>query len=206
MDLIRSGVTHCRSQEKELEPLFQRIRNNNYTTILDIGCAEGYYAVGLARIFADAKVYAYDIDSQALQQCEKMAKLNQVEDRVILQEACSEEILANFNFSGKNLIISDCEGYEYFLFSTRNIHNLINSDVLIEVHESLEYDVYTYLIDVFKTTHDFIEYKSVSDFEKVRKYEFAQLENLSRNIKFELLSEERGYQQSWLFFTPKKDG
>jgi len=192
------------SYERELESLFESIKNENYTEILDVGCAEGYYVVGLARIFTNAKIYAFDINPQAIHQCEKMAKLNHVEDRVILREACDEEILANFQFTGKNLIISDCEGYERFLFSAQNIHNLMKSDVLIEVHELYEYDVFTYLLDIFKNSHDFIEYKSTTDFEKMREYKYPQLENLPRDLKYEILSENREYQQSWLYFTPKK--
>jgi protein-L-isoaspartate O-methyltransferase len=32
--------------------------------IINVGCAEGYYAVGLARLLPDATVYAFDIDRQ----------------------------------------------------------------------------------------------------------------------------------------------
>src|SRR5436190_882004 len=38
------------SYENELHPFIQQLGANKYTEIIDIGCAEGYYAVGLAQM------------------------------------------------------------------------------------------------------------------------------------------------------------
>jgi 2-polyprenyl-3-methyl-5-hydroxy-6-metoxy-1,4-benzoquinol methylase len=54
----------------------------NYNTILDIGCAEGYYAVGFALKSQDSKVYAYDTESLARENTAELAQLNGVSDRV----------------------------------------------------------------------------------------------------------------------------
>src|SRR5690242_2785288 len=47
-----------------------------YKQIINIGCAEGYYAVGLALGFHDIPVFAYDIAKANRDFCSKMAALN----------------------------------------------------------------------------------------------------------------------------------
>ena len=51
---------------------------NNYEQILDIGCAEGYYAVGLARMFPNAFVKAYNSSPIARDLCNKMVQTNKL--------------------------------------------------------------------------------------------------------------------------------
>ena len=48
------------------------------------GCAEGYYAVGMARLAPEITVYAYDIEERARIACADLAQRNGVADRVIV--------------------------------------------------------------------------------------------------------------------------
>ncbi len=66
------------SYESELTDTINFILKQDYSTILDIGCAEGYYAVGIGRIIQNARVIAYDTDEIALKLCNQMAQLNNV--------------------------------------------------------------------------------------------------------------------------------
>jgi hypothetical protein len=50
--------------------------------IVNIGCAEGYYAVGLAWRLPNAKVDAFRSDPRAREFCAELARLNGVEARV----------------------------------------------------------------------------------------------------------------------------
>jgi hypothetical protein len=48
------GPIECRwlgTYEQELVPIIGKILKMNYSTIIDVGSAEGYYAIGLARCF-----------------------------------------------------------------------------------------------------------------------------------------------------------
>jgi hypothetical protein len=98
------------SYEQELHPVLERICSKSYSVILDIGSAEGYYAVGLALRFADTPVYAYDINEAANAACATMALLNNVSEKVIIENGCTPKTLTEFPFEGRGLIISDCEG------------------------------------------------------------------------------------------------
>ena len=53
--------------EKELQKVIKNLIKRDCEIAVDVGCAEGYYTVGLARVFKDkeTKVLAYDINKKA---------------------------------------------------------------------------------------------------------------------------------------------
>ena len=51
--------------EASLHPVIETVIARAYRQVLDIGCAEGYYAVGLARRIPDTIVHARDSDLAA---------------------------------------------------------------------------------------------------------------------------------------------
>jgi len=79
------------SYEKEIQSCIESICQVNYSEIINIGCGEGYYAVGLALKNPNAKVFAFDINKQARVLCRKMAILNGVEDRISISNHRSSE-------------------------------------------------------------------------------------------------------------------
>jgi len=117
--------------EAELFPIWHKWGAKRYTHILDIGCAEGFYAVGLARLWPGARVHAFDIDPIALSLCQKLAITNGVAGQVHIEGPCEPETLARFSFSGPALILSDCEGYEANLFTAETIKNLASAEIVI---------------------------------------------------------------------------
>lgn len=191
------------SYEQELSAIFEKIKEKSYTNILDIGCAEGYYAVGLGRIFPDAKVYGFDINSHARKLCLAMAKLNSTDDRLVLKQKCNPVDLNKFKFNGKSLIISDCEGFEKHLFTPTNINNLINVDVLIEIHDFIDITISEYLEHLFEKTHHIHKVKSIDDLDKAKNYKFADTNNLSLDQKRILFAEGRPQIMEWFFCEPK---
>ncbi|MFZ1789307.1 MAG: 50S ribosomal protein L11 methyltransferase, partial [Saprospiraceae bacterium] len=79
--------------EMELANIIEDVKNKSYETIIDIGCAEGYYAVGFAMTTSNAQIIAYDIDPDARELCLEMAKLNLVEDKIIIKDGIDENLL-----------------------------------------------------------------------------------------------------------------
>lgn len=123
--------------EQELHPFLLGSRQKSYDCVIDVGCAEGYYAVGLARLYKTARVFAYDISKASLEVCHENAILNRVEGRIELREHCNpmdlESLCARFN---RPLIFCDAEGYETELFRDDKLcKKLANADVIIECHD-----------------------------------------------------------------------
>jgi ribosomal protein L11 methylase PrmA len=77
--------------------------------IIDIGSAEGYYAVGLARRLHHATFWARDADAHARQKCRDLAGLNGVADRV---EVGGKMTHADFDIClrHRSVVIRDIEG------------------------------------------------------------------------------------------------
>lgn len=189
--------------EKELQPLVEKICSTPYTRVIDVGCAEGYYAVGLALRIRTATVFAYDLRDSAIAQCREMARANGVSERVVTGSFCDSGTLRNLPDSEKTLIISDCEGYETTLFSEDTIPFLASHDILIETHDFLDIEISTKLQARFRDTHVITTIQSCDDITKALTYTYPELQDYSLADRKILLSEERPSIMEWLFMTPR---
>jgi precorrin-6B methylase 2 len=192
------------SYEKEIHPFLDRICGVPYTAIVDVGCAEGYYAIGLAMRISNATVYAFDTNIEAIVLCRAMAELNGVSDRLVTGEFCSPETLASLDLGSRALIVSDCEGYEGKLFTRPTVEALANHDVLVEVHDFLDIELSSSLREVFSETHEIHAVKSVDDVEKARTYVYEELEGFDLASRKILLAENRRAVMDWFFMTPRR--
>lgn len=186
------------SYEMELHPVLSGLKGNNYQIIIDIGCADGYYAVGLALMFPKAKVYAYDIDNTVLELCKEVCRINNVENRVMLRNRIEKNDLFQFSNTIRGLLICDCEGYESLLFDANVAQHLSNFDLIIETHDYKDLEISTILKKVFAETHETSFIQSVGDIQKAKYYNFSELEGLSLDERLEILKENRPTTMEWL--------
>lgn len=192
------------SYERELQPLIEKSLAAGYSDVVDVGCAEGYYAVGLAMRLPSARVHAFDTDAEARRLCHALAAANGVDDRLDLRALCDEATLLALPLGPRALVISDCEGYEDALFTAPVAACLARHDVLIEVHDLADASLGGRLRERFAPTHDHVVIDSVDDVRKPRTYAFAELDCFDVATRRRLLSEGRGMVMEWLFFTPRK--
>jgi precorrin-6B methylase 2 len=189
------------SYEYEIASLVEALCLKKYDAVIDIGSAEGYYAVGFAMRLPSSRVYAFDSDAKALSLCKKMAQLNNV--TVHCGNFCSKETLQTLNLGNKSLLISDCEGYETQLFDRQMATILKNHDLLIETHDPLNLECSTLIRNSLSTTHNLIEFESVDDYKKPFCHDFKELRSFSISERFELLRESRLGLQKWIFAESK---
>lgn len=197
---ILSKMLGC--YEREIHNVIEYACSKNYSEVLNIGSAEGYYTIGFALRLPNSRNFAFDVDLKAKEVCLQIAKLNQVDHRVSFGSFCSSEILANFNFTGKGLILSDCEGYELELFSEDALRNIRGCDLLIELHDFADPNIYPTLHALFRNTHTETLISSLSDAQKIREYDYEELRGLNPETKRKILSEHRPHQE-WLFLESK---
>jgi ribosomal protein L11 methylase PrmA len=74
--------------ELELSDIIEKIVRHGYTRVLNIGCAEGYYAIGLALRDPAVEVFAFDTDPLSRMQTRRLARLNRVSHRVHVEGEC----------------------------------------------------------------------------------------------------------------------
>lgn len=192
------------SYEKELHPLIEEICQTEYSQIIDIGCAEGYYAVGLALRIPTAKIFAYDIEPYAQELCKNMALKNGVGNRVEIGDFFTEETIRNFSFNGKSLVFCDCEGYEKELFNQDSIPFLTSCDLLIELHDCYDITISSYIAALFKETHEQIYVESIDDIKKARTYNYSEIAELDLERKKNILAENRLSIMEWVFLKAKQ--
>ncbi len=189
--------------ERELHQVIKHICKTKYTEVIDIGCAEGYYAVGLSLLIPDVKVYAFDIDENAIKLCNQMAKLNGIDNITTIAGACTKSSLLNLPIIKKALIICDCEGCEKKIFDSEVVNCFRHHDFLIESHDCFDIEISTYLCNIFSATHDCQVVESIDDIKKAKTYRYPEIDDYDLATKKSLIGEFRESIMEWLFFTSR---
>lgn len=186
------------SYERSLFPVIDQIIRHPYARVIDIGCAEGYYAVGLARAMRATLVHAHDIDDRAQTACRSLAAANGCLDRVIIGGRFS---VADFAIctQAETVVICDIEGAEEELLDPEQAPGLMAADILVEVHEGVRPGLLDRLIRRFSASH------SIQRFD--RKLDDGGLpawaETLGDLDRLLLLWEWRASPTPWLWMTRK---
>ena len=68
------------------------VEKKKYQNIIDIGCAEGYYACGFAKRLPNSKITAYDIDKEARKNTAELMKVNNLTNIEIKAECTHSEL------------------------------------------------------------------------------------------------------------------
>ncbi len=192
------------SYESELHPFIEEMLGNVYTSIVDIGCAEGYYAVGFGLRLTNADIYAFDVDSRARKLCDELSQLNGLSKRMHIGGFCDAETLKEIPLGRRALIMSDCEGYESTLFTSETAAFLSNHDLIIETHDFIDLNISLKVRRAFQETHQIRSIKSTDDIEKAHTYRCEQLEKYDLQTRRLALGERRPAIMEWLVMTPRK--
>ncbi len=156
LDLASEGATLARllgAYEATLHPIIEAIVARDYAQILDVGCAEGYYAVGLARRMPGARVLARDANPAARAKCAELAALNGVTARIDIGGIVTH---ADFDIcaQARTLVICDIEGAEDALLDPARAPALVRADILVEVHDCYDAGMSGRIAQRFGATHN----------------------------------------------------
>lgn len=183
--------------EDELHPYIQQIIDCQPDVIVNVGCAEGYYAVGLA-VRTKAKIYAADVENTAQMICTSNAQANSV-DVEVCGQATPDTLTQLIAEHQTPVVISDCEGYEDILLDPKACPKLAKCRVLVETHDVTLPGVTNRIAQRFDSTHDIaLIRQSGKDAHK-----FDILNELSDTDKLCLINEGRPITSYWLWMVPK---
>lgn len=183
------------SYEAELHPLIESWRD--YDTIVDVGCGEGWYVVGLARRMPAARVFGFDISRKAQRACRAMAAANGV--NVDVSGAATPETLASL-VSGRTLIIVDAEGAEVDVLDPEVAPAMLEADILVEMHDFARPGA-TGLIRERFARHNIVEIRQ----EARQRSNYPAVERLRPDDRTYALSEFRDANQIWLWIEANRD-
>jgi hypothetical protein len=140
--------------EAELHCAISELLLAGHSLVINIGCAEGFYAIGFARSLPQARVVAFETKPRGQEICRKTAALNEIEQRVTVLGPCTTEILNTFlRADASALVFSDCEGAELELLSPAEVPGLVNADLIVECHDFIHTHLTELLIKRFEASH-----------------------------------------------------
>lgn len=186
--------------EMELHGVLDRILRRGYRQIIDIGAAEGYYAVGFALRLLETQIYAFDIDEAARQMCKAAALINGVADRIVIGGECTIDTLRQLTTTTPTLILSDCEGAELDLLRSDLAPGLADCDILVELHDVFRPGLTETLLPRFAETHRIEVIRTAPRDPDA----FPELNFLSRDELHIVLDERRPAQMAWAMLTSRK--
>ncbi len=141
--------------EEELNETLEKAIARGPSVVINVGCAEGHFAIGLARRLPQSTVFAHDISSDARRLCRETAEANGVGDRMTIEDACTHEILRrHLTGPDRALAVLDCEGAELYLLDPAAVPELDRCDLIIECHDFLDRTITPTLLSRFSRTHD----------------------------------------------------
>lgn len=142
--------------ESELHPHLAAFAKDALDCVIDVGCAEGYYAVGLARMMPEVTVHAHDTDAQARAACAALAEKNGVADRVVIGGEFAPDGFEAF--AGRRvLVMVDAEGAELDILQPALSPALAGMNVIVETHDIYRPGAKATLVERFAPTHDIAE-------------------------------------------------
>jgi hypothetical protein len=141
--------------EAELHPHIAAIAGEGLDCVIDVGCAEGYYAVGLARLLPEVTVHAHDISGLAREACADLAAKNGVTDRVIIGGEFKPQDFEAFA-DRRVLVLVDAEGAELDVLRPDLSPALAGMKLIVETHDIFRPGALKALVERFSPTHDIV--------------------------------------------------
>jgi hypothetical protein len=141
--------------ERELITALEEICRAGCDRIVDIGAAEGYYAIGMALRNPAAEVTCFETNPSVRHYLRKNARRNSVRARLRIAGECTPAALdAALEGAARPAVICDCEGTEDTLLDPQRVPGLRRALVLVETHEGMVIGVERHLVERFAPTHD----------------------------------------------------
>lgn len=136
--------------EQELAGAVERLIAAAPRLVVNVGVAEGYYAVGLGRALPDARIVGYELLESARASCRRVAELNRI--AIDLRGECTVAEL-NDVLDGPAALFVDCEGGERDLLDPAAVPALNRCDILVECHDMIVPGLTELMVERFRPTH-----------------------------------------------------
>lgn len=193
--------------EVELVSIFNKLLEMPLQSIIDVGAAEGYYAVGCALRLPRSQVIAFEGTEEGRKLLKQVIESNEVSERVHVKGYCTPEILKaqtdacqkQFN----HLLIMDVEGAEEDLLKLHTASDLNQFYMLIELHDWVDPLMGERIIQKFSSTHisQIIDARIRQLSDLTVPYFFPWRCYLSPSLL--AFSSERPLPMRWVYFEPK---
>lgn len=190
--------------ERELTGYVEQACASRFPLIVDIGAAEGYYAVGMSLRNPNARIIAFEMEERGRTALQEMAALNGVASRIHIHEKCDcADLQAVLMHSDRALVICDVEGDEEKLLNPSVIPALAHTQLLVETHDFVLRGVTERLVKRFSPTHEVRRIWQEARNHEEMPYHTLGTSLLPRRYLDWAVSEWRPEKMSWLWMEPR---
>jgi hypothetical protein len=187
--------------EMELHSALATMLGCGFDRLINIGGAEGYYAVGLARNWGMKEVVVFELDPCGRNIISQLARENSVGETVSILGRCSEpDLVGILSDECADLLIMDVEGGEMELLSRRVTSRARKSTLLVETHDFISPGCTEQLRERLNGSHDVLV---VSSRERTVA-DFPWQSRIPATAKLHLMNEGRPGPMSWIIATPRE--
>jgi hypothetical protein len=147
--------------EAELHGIISQISGDPPDLFIDVGAAEGYYAVGVASMLKQGKrsgnickIIAFEANFIARHRLIQLARLNGVQNDLEIAGLASPDSLSRHLQGAKNPILwCDIDGGEYGLLDPTIISGLNKTTIVLETHEAMAGRPVSFILKRFHHSH-----------------------------------------------------
>ena len=179
------------------------ISQTNSGPFIDIGAADGFFAIGAVISGIADETYAFEVNELSRCSIAINASDNNLSERIHIREIANTQTISDVLKKGRKAkILIDIEGGEYELLDYDFLDEISKCDVIVELHPSL-------IESGFKKQEELItrleNYFHIEFFKKssLRATAFPELANLSDDKRLLALSENRAFEMWWIKLNPK---
>lgn len=187
------------THEMELSALIETIARGSVQHVVNVGAADGFYAVGFLRQLPMARATAFEMLTSHHAHIDALARANGVRDRLTIHGVCDSSSLSSaLNRAERTLVLMDVEGAERELLDVARAPGLRYAQILVEVHDFVDPQISGLLRERFEATHDLTAHRSrprtLDDLPLVPGVDVAVL--------LRLADEGRPAQMEWFWLEP----
>ena len=175
--------------EEELHDSLECVIGSKPSRVINLGCAEGYYAIGMSIRIPEVEVIAVDISPLARKSTAANSSLNGTNNLKISENKPHPE--------PNDFWMVDIEGGEVNLLSEPKDWRRVN--ILVELHEWTNRNIQDIFTSSFESSHDIKVIISGSR----NPNKFGFLSSFSDHERWMAMSESRPETMRWMWMKPK---
>ncbi|MDH0898491.1 hypothetical protein N5C12_03845 [Comamonas aquatica] len=190
--------------EKELLEIISKFKKNEFTTLIDIGAADGYYAVGMLFSGKVQHAICFEQSQKGRETIQRNFEYNNSPGKInILEEANIVSLSKISNYlTNKTFVIIDIEGAEFNLLTDDILNKLHLCTIFIEIHNWIENFNFLYE-NLLMRADKYFEINIVDRLERST-INIEELRDFTDDNRLLLTSERRPCMMRFLILKPKK--
>ena len=171
---------------------------------IDIGAADGYYAVGVLKAGLAKRSIAFEMNPKAHNSIRALAALNGVQDDLEIHSAAGAGSLASLSLESfdRCVVLCDIEGAEVDVLDDTALKLLSQAVIVIEVHGSGDLDEHAVEKLLRERAAPLFDIESFTTGSR-SPLQISEISDLPEDDQWLICSEGRKYRQTWLVLRPK---